>query len=394
MRVALVIERIETWRGGAETSTMQFARHLAELGGEVTMVTASSAPSTPSLEIVPIHAGRWGRARKTRLFARRAVAYVQRHAFDVVHSITPCTVADVYQPRGGTIPEMLERNQALRDNPVRRRFKGVVQRANPKYRVLAELEKRTLNRQPPPYVIAISQYVARQLEKHYRFNSSHVVQIFNGVDPDPSSDIERLADRQKIRRQFNIGREDYVVLCVAHNFKLKGVPRLIEAMGRLKQQVGAGKEPQRRVAVIVGRDNPASLAPLVEKQGLSNDVIFTGPTQRIRSFFHAADVLAHPTYYDPCSRVVIEALASGVPAITTRFNGAAELIEQGREGYVLDTPDDVDGLAECIACLADAEHRTACAERAARAVEGITMKHHAEQVMALYERIVAARAGG
>ena len=54
MRVALIMERIESWRGGAETSTMTFADYLARLGCEVSILTASHAPSPPTLEIIPL----------------------------------------------------------------------------------------------------------------------------------------------------------------------------------------------------------------------------------------------------------------------------------------------------------------------------------------------------
>ncbi len=390
MKVALIIERIEVWRGGAETSTMLFAGHLADLGCEVTIITASSAQSTPSLEVVPIHTGGWNRVQKTRRFVERAGQYARERGFDVVHSISPCPSADVYQPRGGTVPEMLERNRALRSRSVQRGLKWLTQRANRKYALLHDLERRTLHHDPPPWVIAISEYVARQLTRHYAFDDDRVARIFNGVDPDLTPDPERLRARQEIRRQFDVGTDDVMALCVAHNFKLKGVPRLVDAIARVRAQ--AGEDAPRVVAMIVGRDDPTGLAPQVSRHDLESDIIFTGPTQRIRAFFHAADVLVHPTYYDPCSRVVLEALASGLPVITTRFNGAAERITEGREGYVIDTPDDVETLASCIMKLTDASHRKDCARHAVQAVEGISMRDHAANVMTLYERIRSERA--
>ena len=45
-----------------------------------------------------------------------------------------------------------------------------------------------------------------------------------------------------------------------------------------------------------------------------------------------------PTYYDPCSLVVLEALACGLPVITTAQNGASELLTDGVDGYVLTAP--------------------------------------------------------
>ena len=100
MNVAVIIERIETWRGGAETSTMQFAEYLAADGCRVNVITTSYSPSTPSLNIVPIRVQGRLRALRTRQFISKAAAYVRANSFDVVHCITPCPAADIYQPRG------------------------------------------------------------------------------------------------------------------------------------------------------------------------------------------------------------------------------------------------------------------------------------------------------
>lgn len=389
MNVALIIERIETWRGGAETSTMQFAEHLAADGCRVNILTTSYPPSTPSLNIIPIHVHGRMRALRTRLFVQRASEYVRAHAFDIVHCITPCPVADVYQPRGGTVPEMLERNLALRPSSWRRTLKRFGQQINLKYRVIGDLERQLLTRRPSPWVIAISQYVAEQLERHYGFDSERVRLIFNGVDPDRSSPGERRSHRAQIRRQFGLNEADLMLLCVAHNFKLKGVAPLIRALAcRVERERQGSVHSGRAFVVVVGRDNPAPFVRLADRLKVADRVLFTGPTPRVQAFFHAADVLVHDTYYDPCSRVVLEAMAAGLPVITTRYNGAAERIADGIEGYVIDSPDNVSDLSDRIERLADPEHRRACAANASRAVEAVSMRHHATRVRALYEEIL------
>lgn len=386
MNVALVIERIETWRGGAETSTVQFAHHLADLGCRVTVLTTTNVPSTPAMNIVPVRAGAGWRAGRTWMFARRAARHARAGGFDIVHAITPCPGADVYQPRGGTVPEMLSRNLALRAAPVKRGLKWAGQRMDLKYRLLGRLEKHLLTRRPLPWVIAISQYVSDQLRQHYAFDPDRVRLIFNGVDPDESAACERKTHRNEIRRQFGLADDDLLLLAVAHNFKLKGVDRMIRAMAC----------PQVRrlgqvYAIIVGRDNPRSLARLVAEHQLDGQVFFAGPSQRVNAFFHAADVLVHPTFYDPCSRVVLESMAAGLPVITTRYNGAAECVTDGREGYVIDCPTNLDALADRIARLADADHRLRCAQAAPLAVESLSMARHAAEVVGLYQEILESR---
>src|SRR5687768_10169376 len=146
MNVALIMERIETWRGGAETSTMQFAHHLSRLDCKVSIITASLAQSTSAVNIIPLKAGTTFRASKTLLFSKRAADYVRKNNFDIVHAITPCIAADIYQPRGGTIPETLERNLAVRSSALQKGFKKIGQKLSLKYRVVGHLERKLLQR--------------------------------------------------------------------------------------------------------------------------------------------------------------------------------------------------------------------------------------------------------
>jgi len=394
MKVALVIERIEAWRGGAETSTMLFAGHLARLGCEVHVVTTTNVPSTPDLRIIPIKVPGGLRAMRTLVFAQRAARYLRGKDYDIVHAITPCAAADIYQPRGGTVPETMDRNLAIRSSAGTRSLKRLSQQLNLKYRVAARLERRLLDRRPRPWVISISDYVTDQLRRHYCFGPARVRKIFNGVDPDTTPAAERASQRADLRARYALADNDLMLLCVAHNFKLKGVARLIEGLACIPRGGPAESqkhsEGKRIKAVVVGRDNPRSLARLAQKRRVADRVVFAGPTQRMPAFYHAADVLVHPTYYDPCSRVVLEALAAGLPVITTRFNGAAERITNGREGYVLDSPDDVAGLAQAIVRLCDDDYRRSCADAAPGATSGISMREHARRACRLYEELVAS----
>src|SRR5439155_13157775 len=91
--------------------------------------------------------------------------------------------------------------------------------------------------------------------------------------------------------------------------------------------------------------------------GLGNTVHLLGFQPDIRPCFHAADFFVLPTYYDPCSLVVFEALACGLPVITTACNGAGELIAEGREGFVVNAPDARAHLADALDRMAVDEPR-------------------------------------
>jgi UDP-glucose:(heptosyl)LPS alpha-1,3-glucosyltransferase len=176
-----------------------------------------------------------------------------------------------------------------------------------------------------------------------------------------------------------------LILFVAHNFRLKGLRELLRAAALLHTT-----QPPWLMAVV-GRDKPESYRHLARQLGLADRVRFLGAQPDLRPWYAAADVLAHPTWYDPCSRVVLEALASGLPVVTTRWNGAAETLEQGRHGEIIDTPADSAGLAAAIARALDPAVRSACLADAPRLRDYVSIDRHARELLALYEQIVVAR---
>ncbi|GAG49772.1 unnamed protein product, partial [marine sediment metagenome] len=114
MKVGLIIEWLDAWRGGAETSTQQFVNRLIDLGVELEVYTRSRLPARPGMKVHTIKVAGPSRAMKTLSFCRRADEMVREAAPDVVHALTPSLAADVYQPRGGAYPETIRRNLALR----------------------------------------------------------------------------------------------------------------------------------------------------------------------------------------------------------------------------------------------------------------------------------------
>lgn len=385
MRVAIVIERIETWRGGAETSTLEFAHLLAGRGLDVTIYTSTRAISPPDLQIVTIPVTATPRPLKTARFLSKTAARLARETFDIVHAITPVVTADVYQPRGGLIRETVARNVAIRPDAARRTLKRLLAAFNFKQRTLLDLEDRVM-RPGGPAIACVSNYVARQVREHYGLDGERVRVVFNGVQIAAASPEQRASDRRDIRDRYRVPDDALLLLCVAHNFKLKGVGPLLQAVGRLAVD---GFRAMR--VLVVGRDDPGPMAELARKVNVADLVTFVGPTERVAAFYHAADVCVHPTYYDPCSRVVLEALSRGVPCITTALNGASEVMLDGVHGFVVPGPDNVQILAERVSRMRDADLRARMSSAAAALAPKLTMTRHVDEMIELYDHLLAKR---
>jgi UDP-glucose:(heptosyl)LPS alpha-1,3-glucosyltransferase len=431
MRVAIVQEHVDVRRGGAETSTIEMARHLPALGLDVTVVCAgrhegNEARRHEALAFRFIDVDGGSRVARTRRFVAEADRVCQQASFDVVHAVTPCRWCDVYQPRGGTYVETVTRSVARAAGPVERLIKRVGRRFNRRQRFLLRTERELLGRREPPFVAAVSQYVARQVKAAFpRYPVERLRIVFNGVDVTPLSTPEAHTSRVAVRRELGIEARAPLVLFVGHNFKLKGLRELIGALGIA---VGSARSPAlERVGhprvrrppagrqsptvertghpgelarampgsdwtlVVAGRDNAAPYRRLARRLGVAGRIRFLGSRSDIRSLYAAADVLAHPTWYDPCSRVVLEALSCGLPVVTTRFNGAAEVIEQGRHGAVIDSPRDARVLAAAIGTCLTPEVREACRAEAAQMQARLSMVRHARDLKALYDEVVGSR---
>src|SRR5208283_3706932 len=145
--------------------------------------------------------------------------------------------------------------------------------------------------------------------------------------------------RLPARRRLGLPADTVTALIVAHNFRLKGVATLLASLRRLRTD---GRNVR---LVIVGGKHIDSWQRHVTRVGLRDQVVFAGRVDDPLPYYAAADCYVHPTYYDPCSLVVLEAAACGLPLITSRYNGASEIFRDGEDVLLVNDPADDAELA-------------------------------------------------
>ena len=349
MRVALAIDRFDARKGGAERSLARILTALAERGHDVTLgaMRLQGLEGTGwglcELRVPPLPGG-W----RQWWFASTVDSRLRAAGAEVILGVRHLLRGEVFLARGGLHCETVHGNLRAISSPLNRVLYGI----RPQHRILLAMERRWLRRPPGPLVIAPSDLVRRHCEA-YGLRMERVVTVRTGVDLEAFRPAE-VGPRVDLRRRFGIGSE-VVGLFVAHNFRLKGLECLLKAWDRL---------PKERYRLLVaGRGRRAA--------GWSRlpNVTFLGERSEVKDLYQAADVLVHPTYYDPFSRVVIEALACGLPVVTTRFNGAAEIVREERDGFVLDHPGQVDLMVDRLIRLGDERMRRSFSESARRQAE-------------------------
>lgn len=386
MRVAIVHTSVDASRGGAETSIIEMAAALAAVGHEITIVTRGTGGTAdrtghPALIGLPTR----GTGRTTQLFnfLDDARTYCNAARFDIVHAVVPLAGCDVYQPRGGTYAATQRANLDLLGTPFARRIKSMLAPLNRKqWRLrLAETRMLAIN---PPFVAAVSNMARDQISQLLPdFPTEKLSTIFNACSP------ERVAIRtpdatNAARRALDIPAEWEVILFVAHNFQLKGLRELLQALAPEHSPA------TRRLLVVAGRDRVEPYARLANRLRLSNHVRFIGSTTDVSRLYAAADVLAHPSWYDPCSRVVLEAVCHGIPVVTTERNGAVEALSND-SGFSVKSPADIRGLAAALTKALAAPARAAAKQHAMTARPRLSMERHARELTELYARVLASR---
>jgi hypothetical protein len=143
--------------------------------------------------------------------------------------------------------------------------------------------------------------------------------------------------------------------------------------------------------LVVGRGNPKPYQRLADRQGVAGKLIFAGEEKSIEKYYGASDFLVLPTIYDPFSNVCLEALACGLPVITTESNGAAEIITQGKNGYTIEDAADAKILAQKITLLLSQDRRETMARHALSTAQHYTTGENAQKTIALYEKVLARK---
>jgi glycosyltransferase involved in cell wall biosynthesis len=378
MKIALIIEHFVSDGGGAERSTSQIARELVGRGHEVAILSAALHPNReePDFDHRPM-------CRARRIGSRTLVKfdqYVRRNLadkqFDTSLSMTTMAPARVLQPRSGTMRETQLRNVFIRSSTVAQKLKAWSISLSWKKRTALKLERQTLADPMVRRVLAVSRYVARQLEQHYKMDLRLIEVLPNAAGMPTVSDQQRAQWRSQLRDTFHIPDSGTVFLFAAHNPRLKGLDSLLRAAKLLADRniaftlLLAGK---------VGYGAQQRAAQL----GIRQNVRIVGPTQKMAPLYCAADVTVLPSYYDPSSKVVIESLMMGTSAISTSYNGASDLIvtEDGIcRGRVVEDPGDIVALAQAMTELSDPVVRHACSEATAGLAQQLSMTKHVDRL--------------
>jgi len=357
LRIALAHQR-HAAVGGTERFLNALAAFLAERGHAVVIVCRRH-------EAAPHERVRFERLRGFALgsswrlwrFSRDLERHLERADYDVVLGLGKTVTQDVIRAGGGCHQTYIDAASRWTRRPWER-WLGLGRIKN---RLALELERRAYSPARCGRVITNSKMVQRDIIARHGVPERSISVIYNGVDLRRFSPRNREEAGAELRRRLGFLPEHCVLLFLGRGFGRKGLDRALEAFARIRDA-----RPSARLLVAGHDRRRPAYERLAGRLGLADVVRFVGERGDPESCYGAADLYVLPTRYDPFAFSVIEALASGLPVVTTDGNGASELIDAS-VGSVVSAGGDAGELAAALLHWTE-PGRAAGARPAARAL--------------------------
>ena len=231
-------------------------------------------------------------------------------------------------------------------------------------------------------IIAVSDFTRRELLQYYKVKADKIRVIHNGVD---THKFQPASDKRKAKQELGFNPDDIAVLSVGRLYARKGLFTLIESIPAVVRRFPRAK------FIISGKGQSNEMKKLVahaQKLGVNDNIVFTGyyPDRKLPRLYQAADVFAFSTFYENLPFAVLEALSTGLPVVTTRVGGIPEMIDSGKNGFLVQ-PFNAQELSDRILYLL--EHPAAASEMAFLArkiiLERFDWRLIVKKVLAVYD---------
>lgn len=380
MKIALARYRYSP-HGGAERYLDGLLASLNAAGIPVRLLCASwEGEGASDVSLVKLQVPPKPVPLRLLLFARAVRDWGRAHPGWLLFSLERVPGAEVYRAGDGCHGEWLERKRILRPRS------WPLDALRPLNRVYLHLEKSMFASDRLRAVIANSERGRDEIVRRFGFSPDRISVVRNGVDLSRFPAARRDDAASALRSRLGIAADETVFLFVGSGFSRKGVGALTRATVRLAR-TGA-----RFRVVVVGKGDAGQYRKILREGGADGRVVFTGPVTGAVDFYLGSDAFVFPTVYEPFSNACLEAMAAGLPIITTVVNGVAEMLRDGESGFLLADPQDDAVLASRMMDLLDGDRRRRMGAEARRAALHLSPERNTSETLAVLSRAWAEKA--
>ncbi len=348
--------------GGAESYLKRLGQGVVDLGHEVQLIANDDWPLNE-----------WSFGSVARVKAKSAIGFANeleklrpQIRCDVLMSLERVWRCDIYRAGDGVHQAWLNRRRKF-EMPLQRFIRGI----NRKHQDILKLEESLFAKGGAGRVIANSEMVRKELVDLYRCPADKIDIVRNGVP------LEKFrfdpAFQEKARADLKLKPDEIALLFAGSGWERKGLRFAIEAFELCRD---------RKLRLLVaGRGDARGYKP--KRFFTEEPVRFLGEVTDLRPVYAAADIFILPSIYDPASNACLEALASGLPVITTRDNGFSEIIENGVYGSIVDLANNVSALRDAIQFWSDESRRKSARSTIIARASQFDISKNVEQTLAI-----------
>lgn len=370
-RLALVRQKYRP-DGGAERFVSRALEALENQNIELNVITREwQGDINPDWNVHLCNPWKFGRVSRERGFANAARQIWQKEKFDLVQSHERIPGCDLYRAGDGVHVRWLEeRSRLLPQYKAKRLFTDRF------HRYVMQAEKDMYAAPELKAVICNAEMVKKEIIERFSVPAEKIHVIYNSVNNQHF--IPATAPlRAQLRQQYGVPANATCMIYVGSGFERKGLDAAIKAISGTSRHL-----------LVVGKDkNEPRYRELAAASGCKDRVHFFGVQQNTLQFYQMADGLLLPTLYDPFPNVILEAMACGLPVITTPTCGGAEFIENGRNGFVCDALD-INDLQQAIMALPSNVVDSREFLNSRETVMNNTPQHLSEQLLNLYKELL------
>jgi UDP-glucose:(heptosyl)LPS alpha-1,3-glucosyltransferase len=378
MKIAIIRQKFVLY-GGAEQFVQGYIHQLAEAGHDIHIFANQwTASNHPRIHVHPVQSFKLNAFIRTLSFAWFSARAIGKESFDIVQSHEKTWKQDVYRVGDGCHKEWLEQRKRFLPS-----LKGFLLLFNPFHQLILKLEKNMFESGQCRKFIAISQMVKNNILKHYHCAPENITVVYNGVDLKRFNPENKNRHRENIRKELKIPEKSILILFVGSGFERKGLKHLLEATQFL------GSENWRLLIMGKGKwQQYLQFAP----EKLRSRIIHKEPVPEIEKYYAAADIFVLPSIYEPFGNANLEALATGLPVITTRHCGAADIIQHKLNGLIVENPESPKEIAANISLLFDPALRQSISRSARILAEQYSLDKNTEAMLKTYQEIISKQA--
>ena len=375
MKIGLVKRRCSLKSGGSERYCVNLARALTRAGHAVAVIGETIDDELRSeIDFIPVRTNRLTSWTSNRSFAENSGRVARQLRFDIVYGLGRAFGLDAVR-----VTERLQSHwlNVYYGNPASR----WLQRMNPRHRTLIDLERSIYRSSAVKRVITQSHLDRRLVMEYYGIPEEKIRTIHNGVD----TSVFHPGVREQagvIREQLAVPGDVPLLIFASMDFAGKGLGSILRALAECSH---------RDARLVVLGDGPVGrFSRIAARLGLAQRVHFAGRKVNIQEFYGAGDLMLLPSAYEPFPNVNLEAMACGLPVLTTRTHGGADIIDHGNNGYLISDIHAADEMTAAIdahlACGSDKRQAmsAACWETAQK----LTLETNVRKTLEVFDEVL------